>query len=119
MNDPQQDAIEAYDLAMDRVRKARAEWLAEGEPFTLKQPNGMQGGHPLWKSLLEAEAFAARLREQILGRTTTGRPTGAASAADRKPPERVKLKVLQKKNTAWRLAAGRAGALLRASRDLL
>lgn len=92
--DARQDALEAYDLAQARVKRCRTQWANAGGPFTLKQPNGMTGGHPLWKALLEAETHADRLRARVLTRTTTGRPPGAASAPDRQPPQRVKLKVV-------------------------
>ena len=99
--DATEDAAEAYDHAQQRAVLAREQWAKAGEPFTLEQPSGRIAGHPLWKALLEAEGFAARLREKLLAPRQTGRPLGAASAADRTaPPPRVKLVALptQEKN---------------------
>ncbi len=63
--DPAEDALEAYALAHERVRLARQRWAEAGEPFTMVFSNRVEGGHPLWKALLEAEAFAERMRENV------------------------------------------------------
>jgi len=66
--DPSEDALEAYALAHERVRLARQRWAEAGQPFTLIHSNGIQGAHPLWRALLEAEAMADRLRERVRAR---------------------------------------------------
>ena len=99
--DATEDAAEAYELAQARAVMAREKWKDDGCPFTLTQPSGRIAGHPLWKVVLEAESFSARLRDGLLKPRHMGRPPGAASAADRTaPPPRVKLVALptQEKN---------------------
>ncbi len=63
--DPAEDALEAYALAHERVRLARQRWAEAGEPFTLVYSNKVEGAHPLWRALLEAEVMADRMRERV------------------------------------------------------
>ena len=99
--DATEDAAEAYELAQATAVRAREQWAEAGSPFTLKQPSGRLAGHPLWKAVLEAESFAARLRDGFLQPRQMGRPPGTASAADRTaPPPRVKLRAVPPEKTS-------------------
>ncbi len=63
--EPSARALEAYDLAYERVVFARKEWLAQGSPLTVEHKHGPVGVHPLWKALREAEQDAARRLETV------------------------------------------------------
>lgn len=87
---PTDDAVEGYELALERAKLARLVWKKAGQPLTLVQPNGTEGKHPLWSALLDAEAFLIRSRA-ALGSAKRGRPAGASSAPDRQAPARLKV----------------------------
>ena len=73
-----------YGLALERAELVRAEWAAAGSPLTLVQPNGVEGKHPLWSALLDAEAFLLRSRSALRAQDKRGRPPGSSSAPDRR-----------------------------------
>lgn len=63
--DPVEGAVEAYELAYQRVVLARKEWSEAGLPFTIEHRNHVSGIHPLWKALQEAETLCDRMRERV------------------------------------------------------
>jgi hypothetical protein len=96
-------AVHDYVVAVEDAEHARGVWIAEGRPMRDTFANGMGGVHPFFKAMETARAQSSRLRAELglspasakrvapAGRP--GRPSGAVSAADRKPPE-LKLKVV-------------------------
>jgi hypothetical protein len=62
---PYARAVEAYELAYDRVLLAREQWADAGRPFMLTHANRMVGQHPLFTALRQAEQDAARALELI------------------------------------------------------
>jgi len=85
VTDPREDAITGYELALKRAEYVRSEWESAGEPLTLTQTNGVEGKHPLWSALLEAESFLLRARAALKAADRRGRPTGSSSSPDRRP----------------------------------
>jgi ketopantoate hydroxymethyltransferase len=81
-------------MAVDAVEHARSEWEANDRPMRDVWANGMAGISPYLKALEQLEAQASRFAgelgltpasaKRISGFRAAGRPTGAASAADRK-----------------------------------
>jgi hypothetical protein len=90
------DAVLRFARAIDLVEEVRAEWISYGRPKLFTHTNGAVVPHPLVKLLAESEKDAARagralkLEPEALKRPP-GRPTGSATATDRKPPPIVKL----------------------------
>ena len=90
------DAVLRFARAIDMVEEVRAEWISHGRPKLTEYSNGALAPHPLVKLLAESEKDAARagralkLEPEALKRPP-GRPTGSATAVDRKAPPVVKL----------------------------
>lgn len=90
------DAVLRFARAIDMVEEVRAEWISHGRPKLTEYSNGALAPHPLVKLLAESEKDAARagralkLEPEAL-RRPPGRPTGSATAVDRKEPPIVKL----------------------------
>jgi hypothetical protein len=90
------DAVLRFARAIDLVEEVRAEWISYGRPKLFTHTNGAVVPHPLVKLLAESEKDAARagralkLEPEALKRPP-GRPTGSATATDRKAPPVVKL----------------------------
>ena len=62
---PQTDALQAYQEAVDRVRIIREEWERRGKPLLSEGSRGQDVAHPLWTMLNEAEIIADRLRKAV------------------------------------------------------
>jgi hypothetical protein len=63
--DPYARALEAYELAYERVCQAREEWERAGRPLVIEHRNRMVGASPLLRVLQQAERDAARALEVI------------------------------------------------------
>ena len=84
------EAAIRYARAVDLADELRREWDDHGRPKLYTASNGNLIPHPLIKMVREAESDAARFGKALkldpasVKRSTTGRPPGSTSAADRK-----------------------------------
>ena len=63
---PQTDALQAYQEAVDRVHIIRGEWERRGKPLLSQGSRGQEVAHPLWMMLNESEIVANKLRQPLL-----------------------------------------------------
>jgi hypothetical protein len=92
-------AIDRYVNAVEVADQARREWEREGRPMVGHFVNGMEGLHPLVKTMQQLERDASRFgallgldpvsAKRVGGGAARGRPVGAVSAPDRsrEPPK--------------------------------
>lgn len=90
------DAVVRFARAVQMSEKIRREWMEQGEPLTFMHSNGALVPHPLVKMLAEAERDAMRTGKALkldpdAIKAAPGRPRGASSASDRKPPPVIRL----------------------------
>ena len=93
-------AVDRYVHAIEVADHARRQWGREGRPIVHRHANGLEGVSPFVAVMDRLDASAARYGAALgldpasavkVGRGV-GRPAGANSAADRKPPPVRKLR---------------------------
>jgi hypothetical protein len=59
------DAVKRYLEAQRRADLAREEWIAADRPFTVTHANHVQGLHPAYRALEQAEAHADKMARAL------------------------------------------------------
>ena len=75
---PDEDALEAYEQAVERARLVRQAWEDAGRPVLTTGSRKQQVAHPLLKVIRDAELLADRLRLSVRPRRM-GRPPVAVA----------------------------------------
>ena len=91
-----EEAVSRFARAVDLADRVRTDWISRGRPLVYETTNGTMIPHPLVKMLMSAEKDAraygrALLLEPDAIKRAVGRPSGAASADDRKKTRARKL----------------------------
>jgi hypothetical protein len=63
--DPDGDAVQAYEAALERLAYAIRTWEEKGSPLMTYGSQGQEVVHPLWKVVNEAEGMADKLRDRL------------------------------------------------------
>jgi hypothetical protein len=63
--DARNDAVSAYESALERLTYAVKTWEEAGSPLTSMGSQGQEVIHPLWKVVNEAEMVADKLRSRV------------------------------------------------------
>ncbi len=92
MRDLEQDAIDVYEAAQERLGLVRDQWLAAGRPVLHTGTRGGLSPHPLLRALQAEEEHVLRLRGSV-ARTRMGRPQVAVPFPD--PSSRKVRRFLQ------------------------